>query len=137
MEKDGLIIKRGYIYEFEPKTEYKNKAYALAVSSDSRAMDNIVSIIILSKNYQIENIEIVNSQFEYGVMYCNCGKITHSERTRLVREVSKVSEKKMEKIDRLIAQNLGLNPLKTEAENIVYKELYHELLEKMVGGKNA
>lgn len=128
-----LIIKRGYIYEFEPKTDCENKLFALAVSSDGRSADNVVSVIILSKIYSFGCVEIVNNQFPESVLYCNCGKVTHAERYRLKREISKVSDRKMEKIDRAIASALGINPMMMEAENKVYKELYQELLERVLG----
>lgn len=134
MINDMLIIKRGYVYEFNPKTEFIGKAFALAVSSNSRCADNIVSIIILSQNPSPECVQITNSQFPDEIMYCNCGKVTCTERGRLIREVSKVSDKKMDKIDRLISSALGINPLMIEAENKIYKELYTELLDKLLGG---
>lgn len=132
-----LIIKRGYIYEFKPKSEFDGTAYALAVSADSRGADNIVSIIILSQNPSTECVQIVNSKFDGNVMYCNCGKVTSTERCRLTREVSKVSEKKMSKINMLIGNALGINPLITTAENKVYKELYMDLLERILDRRNG
>lgn len=134
MSEELLFIKRGHVYEFDPKTEFTSKAYALAVSSDSRGSDNIVSIIILSLNYTAECVQINNSQFPEGTLYCNCGKVTHTERYRLTKEVTKVSERKMSKIDTLIANALGINPLMTVAENKVYKELYCDLLDRMLEG---
>ena len=65
-------------------------------------------------------------------MYCNCGKVTFSERTRLTEEVTKVSDKKMAKISLLISRGLGIHPEYEEAKSQVYKELYDELLERMV-----
>ena len=135
MGEELLVIKRGYVYEFDPKTELSGKVYALAVSSDSRGSDNIVSIIILSLKYAAECVQINNNQFPDGVLYCNCGKVTHTERYRLTKEVAKVSEKKMSKIDTLIANALGINPFMTIAENKVYKELYYSLLDKALGGE--
>lgn len=132
MEKELLLIKRGYVYEFEPKTEFSGKVYALAVSADRRGLDNVVSIILLSRNPSPECIEIANSQFAEGVLYCNCGKATSTERDRLTREVFKIADKKMKKIDSRLSSNLGLNPLEMEIENKVYKELYHELLERVI-----
>lgn len=130
--EDLLIIKRGYIYEFKPKSEFDGTAYALAVSADSRGADNIVSIIILSQIPSTECVQIANSQFPEGVLYCNCGKVTCTERSRLIREVSKVNDKKMSKIDLLIGNALGINPVEIVAENKVYKELYTELLERIL-----
>lgn len=127
-----LVIKRGYIYEFNPKTEFDGKAFALAVSSDARGADNIVSIIILSQNPSTECVQIANSQFPEGVLYCNCGKVTCTERSRLIREIAKVNYKKMNKIDMLIGNALGINPVEIVAENKVYKELYTELLERIL-----
>lgn len=135
MTEELLIIKRGYIYEFTPKTDFGCKVFALAVSADSRCADNIVSIIILSPNPGAGNVQIVNNAFPENILYCNCGKVTHTERDRLLREVSKVSDKKMEKIDRSIAYALGLNPMMVDAENKVYKELYKELLDKVLRGE--
>lgn len=137
MAENLLVIKRGYIYEFEPKTEFIGKAFALAVSSDARGADNIVSIIILSQNPSTECAQIVNSQFAEGILYCNCGKVTCTERSRLIREVAKVSDKKMQKIDMLIANALGINPVEVVAENKVYKELYLELLERVLGDRDG
>lgn len=130
---EALIIKRGYIYKFEPKSDhYTNNCYALAVSADSRGADNIVSIILLSKTPTPECISIRNNQFPDEYLYCNFGKVTFTDRQRLTEEVTKLSDKKMEKIDRLISRGLGLNPEYMSAENAVYKDLYHELLEKLV-----
>ena len=131
MTEELLMIKRGYIYEFQP--EFDGKVYALAVSADSRGASNIVSIIILSCNPSPECIAISNSQFEEQTLYCNCGKVTSTERGRLLREVAKVSDRKMQKIDRQIAYSLGLNPMMMDAENKVYKELYESLLNRVLG----
>lgn len=133
MSEELLLIKRGYVYEFQPKTEFDGKAYVLAVSADNRGADNIVSIIILSRNPSPGCITISNSQFAEQTLYCNCGKVTSTERGRLLREVSKVSDRKMQKIDRQLAYSLGLNPMMMDAENKVYKELYESLLNRMLG----
>ena len=129
-----LIIKRGYVYEFETKSDFSGKCYALAVSADSRGADNLVSVILLSSTYAPDYVQVANSQFPEGVLYCNCGKVTFTERARLTREVFKISAKKMERIDRLIGNALGLNPAALEVENRVYKELYLELLDRVLGG---
>lgn len=137
MNEELLIIKRGYIYEFEPKSDFDGKVYALAVSADSRGADNIVSIIILSSNPSPSCITISNNQFPEHVLYCNCGKVTCTARNQLLREVSKVSDKKMQKIDRQIAHSLGINPLMMEAENKVYKELYERMLNWVLGVRHG
>lgn len=133
MTEDLLFIKRGYIYEFTPKTDFGGKVFALAVSADSRCADNIVSIIILSPNPGADSVQIANNAFPDNVLWCNCGKVTSTERERLTREVSKVSDKKMQKIDNMIAHAIGINPMMMEAENKVYKELYADLLERLLG----
>lgn len=128
-----LIIKRGYIYEFTPKTiGFTGKAYALAVSANNRGADNIVNIIMLSTTYIPESIPITNDTFPENILYCNCGKVTHTERMRLVKEIGKVSDKKMERIDNQISATLGLYPQELEVENRIYKDMYHNLLEKVV-----
>ena len=133
MTEELLLIKRGYIYEFQPKSEFDGKVYALAVSADSRGAGNIVRIIILSPNPSPECITISNSQFAEQTLYCNCGKVTSTERGRLLREVSKVSDRKMQKIDRQLAYSLGLNPMMMDVENKVYKKLYESLLNRVLG----
>lgn len=133
MNKDTLIAKRGYIYEFETKTPYNSKVFALVVSSDARSADNIVNVILLSDTYMPECIEIRNNMFPTESLYCNCGKVTHTERNRLVKEICKISDKKMEKIDITLSRCLGLNPELLATENKVYKELYNGLLEKVIG----
>ena len=133
MGEELLLIKRGYIYEFQPKTDFDGKVYVLAVSAESRGADNIVSIIMLSRNPSPECITISNSQFAERTLYCNCGKVTSTERGRLLREVAKVSDRKMQKIDCQIAYSLGLNPMMMDAENKVYKELYESLLNRVLG----
>ena len=42
----------------------------------------------------------------------------------------------MQKIDMLIANALGINPVEVVAENKVYKELYLELLERVLGERD-
>lgn len=127
-----IQIKRGFIYEFTPKTSFDGTAFALVLSADGRCSDNLIYIIILSKSWSPLSIELRNSAFGGdGVLYANLGKITCTERARLTREVSAVSASKMEKINKMIPEILGCNPLMMEAENKVYKELYHELLEKV------
>lgn len=132
MVKESLIIKRGYVYKFEPKSECAGDVFALAVSADARGADNIVNIILLSKELTPECVTIRNSKFPNDVMYCNCGKVTFSERTRLTEEVTKVSDKKMAKISLLISRGLGIHPEYEEAKSQVYKEMYDELLERMM-----
>ena len=46
--------------------------------------------------------------------------------------MTKISDKKMAKISLLISHGLGIHPEYEEAKSQVYKEMYDELLERMV-----
>ena len=63
--------------------------------------------------------------------------MTCTERNRLIREIAKVNDKKMHNIDMMIANALGINPVEVVAENKVYKELYLELLERVLGDRDG
>lgn len=130
---DAIVVRRGHVYEFETKSTFVGKAYALVVSSDARATENIINIIILSKTYGgSQCIEVRNSVFEDGTMWINCGKITCTERARMVKDVFQLSAKKMTEVDRALAYGLGINPVEMEVENKVYKELYNDLLKRVL-----
>lgn len=129
---DTVIVKRGHIYEFEPKNEMPEKVFALAVSTDARATDNIVNVIVLTPKWNTVTVHIEHPEFPEGGLYINCGKLTFTERWRLKRDVFALDEPAMERVDRFLCGALGLFPERMLMENIVYREVYEDLLEKVL-----
>lgn len=117
---------RGWIYEFLEADGTTNK-YVLVVSSQKRANDRMISILMLGDS--CAGYDVVRVGFEGGNKYLHCGMVTYTARTRLGKKMYKVAKKTMENVDFLIADNLGLNREKMA----VYKDLYEELLRKVMG----
>lgn len=115
------LAQRGHVYEFIEKDDtIKNRV--LVVSSDARAGDRLVSILMLTDSH------LGNDVVKVGKQYVHCGCVTYCARERLGRMIGKVSKQAMEDIDFQLGKELGL----VSARMTVYKELYDDMLRKMM-----
>ena len=115
---------RGQIREFIEKDE-TIKNCVLVVSSNERKYDKIVSIIMLRAIPTGSDTVRIPSD-DGGTYYASCGLVTYVHRSRLGAVKALLTEEKMAEIDERIADNLGIK------EDTPYKELYENLLEKVV-----
>lgn len=126
MENENMYIKpaeRGKIYDFiESDGTIRNKV--LVVSSNGRALDKMISILMIGDNPA--GYDIVPIFLDNKYRYVHCGMVTYAKRCRLGDEVAKVPDYVMEAIDEQICRNLGLDD-----DLWVYKHLYEELLDKV------
>lgn len=126
---------RGCVYEFiEPKSgEFEGK-HVLVVSSNDRAYDKIVSIMMLSA--RPVGADIVAMKVQGKKLYAHAGLVTYCSRTSLGRKVCKVADKTMVDVDGCLMYNLGIGSdtwLEERARAESYKELYLELLGAVMG----
>lgn len=153
-------FKRGEIFEITMNNS-DEKRKALVVSADFRSNRAWQSIVIL-KDEQIHEdwVPVVC----YGMMYADCSMVSYAESNRLFRYIRTATEDEMAAVDAAIAEQLGLK-LENKAESVpeliqsihkepvqvfkdnseelaavqkeaeIYKNLYNQLLEKLIGTK--
>lgn len=127
---DMLIAKRGHIYEFD---DGKNpiKRYVLVISSDTRACDTLVNIIMLGDSPRGHDVVMIDDPNFETVKYLHCGMVTYTRRDYLVKEICTVSPEIMEEIEEKISVEFSI--LKNVKEMATfYKTAYNELLEKVI-----
>ena len=132
MEKFLTAADRGYIYEFLEADGVCNDKYCLVVSSQKRAYDNIISILMLSDSRA--GLDVVKCNFQGKTKYVHCGLVTYLKRERLGTRVCPFPKKAMDTVDLLIANELGLD----KEKGLIYKSLYEEILRTfMKGGEHT
>lgn len=115
---------RGYVFEFLESDGTSNK-HALVVSSQERAMDRIINILMVGDSPS--GFDVVDVKYDGKKRYVHCGLVTYCSRERLGRRICKVSEQTMSKITICIARQLGC-----ESQGMFYKSAYDSLVEKLV-----
>ena len=81
MDKYLSPADRGYVYEFLEPDGVCNDKYCLVVSSQKRAYDNIISILILQDSRA--GLDVVKCNFQGKTKYVHCGLVTYLKRERL------------------------------------------------------
>lgn len=123
---------RGYIYEFLESDGTCNDKYCLVVSSQKRAYDNIISILMLGDSRA--GLDVVKCNFQGLTKYVHCGLVTYLKRERLGKRVGPFPKKSMDTVDLLMANELGLD----REKGLIYKSLYEEVLRTfMKGGEHT
>lgn len=123
---------RGYIYEFLESDGTCNDKYCLVVSSQKRAYDNIISILMLGDSRA--GLDVVKCNFQGLTKYVHCGLVTYLKRERLGKRVCPFPKKSMDTVDLLMANELGLD----REKELIYKSLYEEILRTfMKGGEHT
>lgn len=127
-----LEAKRGYIYKFDDRKRDEDR-YVLVVSSDERERDNRISILMLGDSdvgHDVVRIKC-DGMGSKPVRYVHCAMITYTNREYLVKEVCKLPNEKMEKIDKIICREFGLLEDLMFTANF-YKNAYNELVDRLV-----
>lgn len=150
--EQNMEFKRGEIFQYKIGCDYKP---ALVVSADYRANDNILNIIVLDDEERRDSVQIVCR----GIMYADCSFISYGYANSFGSFIRMATEEEMEAIDAGIAKSLGIEqkivekvmkvPVKevveipveassaelasAKTEASIYKNLYEQLLEKMMG----
>lgn len=132
MEKFLTAADRGYIYEFLEADGVCKDKYCLVVSSQKRAYDNIISILMLSDSRA--GLDVVRCNFNGQTKYVHCGLVTYLKRERLGKRICPFPKKAMDTVDLLMANELGLD----KEKGLIYKSLYEEILRTfMKGGEHT
>ena len=119
---------RGYIYEFLESDGTCNDKYCLVVSSQKRAYDNIISVLMLGDSRA--GLDVVKCNFQGLTKYVHCGLVTYLKRERLGKRVCPFPKKAMDTVDLLMANELGLD----REKGLIYKSLYEEVLRTFMRG---
>lgn len=152
--------KRGEIFEVTMNNSDEIRK-ALVVSADFRTGRTWQSVLILMNEQHQEDWVPVVCQ---GMMYADCSKVSYMDSNRLFRYIRTATEAEMAAVDEAIAEQLGLK-LENKAERVskpvlsmnkdsvqvfkdnseelaavqkeaeIYKNLYNQLLEKLIGTK--
>lgn len=155
-------VNRGEIFEYEIYNS-NEKRKALVVSAGFRSERMFQSIVVLSDEQKEEDWVPVVCR---GMMYADCSKVSFTNADRLYHYIRTATEEEMAAVDAAIAEQLGLNlgkniecseeliqsihtepvqvfsdhseelaAVQKEAE--IYKNLYEQLLEKLLGGQQS
>lgn len=106
MYHNAPVARRGYIYEFLEK-DGTHKNDVLVVSSEGRAYDRIISIIMLGDNPA--GYDVVEIKYNNAKRYAHRELVTYCARARLGKCICKASDKAMNDIDVGLARGLGLD----------------------------
>jgi len=120
-------IRRGFIYEFD--TGKYEPRYVLAVSSNSRSKDKLVSVIMFGNHGGGHDVVHVNNKCLGDMKYLHCALVTYTNREYLVREIGQVSADVMSKVDSKLCKELSIFE-DGNAELEFYKTVYYDLLDR-------
>ena len=131
MDKYLSPADRGYIYEFLETDGTHEGKYCVVVSSQKRAYDKLVSILMI--NDTRAGYDVVKFGFQGETKYVHAGLITYVRRDRLGRRVTEFPKKAMSSVDLLMANELGLDREKA----LIYKVLYDDLIRSFIKGEHV
>lgn len=121
--------KRGHIYRFDDsKNSYER--YVLVVSSNTRATDRIVSVIMFGDSFLGHDVVKITSE-EIGVKYLHCGMLTYTKREFLVEEIGQISTEELKAVENTLCHELSIRE-DVVAELNFYKDAYENLLDRLV-----
>lgn len=103
--REAQVARRGWIYEFIEK-DGSHKNDVLVVSSDGRAYDKIISIIMIGDNPA--GYDVVPIKYQGKTRYVHRELVTYCARARLGKNICKLSDKTMDDIDLGLTRGLGL-----------------------------
>ena len=124
IKTEEIVAVRGHVYDFiETDGSIKNRV--LVVSSNRRMKDNIVSVIMLrNRSYGNEVTDILVEDRGWFVDGC---MVTFCRRDRLGKDYGAIKASKLKDITKGIARALDI-----EVADVNYKELYEDLLDKVM-----
>lgn len=153
-EGEEMEYKRGDIIWYETHSGKFKKA--LIVSADYRKGSFYQSIIVLTDEPKTEDsVPVVCG----GMMYVDCGMVSFAQIDRINEYIRTASDEEMAQVDEILAKNLGIERktvevpveklvkvpapvqyadnteelMQAKAEAGIYKNLYEQLLAKMIG----
>jgi hypothetical protein len=152
--EEKMEFKRGDICYYE--THSGHFKVALVVSAEYRSDNYYQSIIVLTDEPKTEDSVPVVCK---GMMYADCGMVSFAQADRLSEYIRTASTYEMAQVDECMAKNLGIERktvkvpkdnvavvesklelaevseelTKAQAEANIYKDLYKQLLAKMLG----
>lgn len=121
--------KRGYIYEFSNGNVASNK-YMLVVANKYRAHDRMISIILLGDSNTGHDVVPINLR-EIGQKYLHCGMLSYVKREFLIKEVCKVPDDIMQRVEDTICRELDLRE-DIKVERDFYKQAYEDIINRTV-----
>lgn len=132
MENGGATMefRKGEIFEMESKNG--EVRYALVVSSDERAEDKLLNVIVMNdRPVGRINVPVVC----HGIHYADCGYVSFTSNERLGNFVRKATDKEIAEVDAGIMKSLGIENVcvaPTDDKSLLdelkaYKEAFAEL----------
>ena len=156
-----MDFNRGEIFEIETNRGESRKA--LIVSANFRKNNRFQSVIILTDEPKSEDAVPIVCE---GMMYADCGMVSFTSEDRIINYIRTAREEEMEQIDEGIATCLGIELetiivekkkepeewvipheqmvkitveefVKAQTEAETYKDLYNQILSKVLSGQQA
>lgn len=127
-------VHKGHIYKFD-NGHIDGFRYVLVVGSEHRAADKMVSILMLGDTgigHDVVKLSVPEHKIPFFV---HCGMVTYTRREFLLEEVCEIPEEKMNKIERIMANELDLLAGVVEKARF-YENAYNEVLDKLVEVSN-
>ncbi len=130
VNSDALVAERGTVYtwinEDNPRATFK---YCLVVSGESRSKDAIISVLFVYSGYG-KGFDNVDFEMNGEIYHVHGEMITYTGRQYLGEKLMQMPESSMYKIEEIMRRAIGL-----EVEDSVYKELYDDLVGRIVKGE--
>ena len=126
--------RRGHIYEF-CDGKNTNRRYVLVVSSNTRATDKMVSVIMFGDSSLGHDVVKVTNE-EIGVKYLHCGMLTYTKREFLVEDIGTISAEELKQVEFILSRELSIRE-DVVAELNFYKNAYTDLINKLVGAGDS
>lgn len=104
--REAQVARRGHIFEFLEK-DGSHKNDVLVVSSEGRAYDKVISIIMIGDNPS--GYDVVSIKYNGKTRYVHRELVTYCRRDRLGKCICKVSDKVMDDINLGLIRGLGLS----------------------------
>ena len=128
---ENLPAEYGCIYKWK-NTESGSESYCVVISSNTHAMNNIVSILFL-RPYVGSGDDVVAINVN-NTKYCvRADFVTYTQRVFLVQKMGTVSKDAMKRINTRVASTLNL----IDRKDLVYESLYNDLLDKLVSSSEV
>ena len=126
----SIIAERGGIYKWTGGSKNPNATFTrcLVVSGDSRSEDAMISVLFLYDGHG-KGLDCVDFSIDGEIFHVHAEMITYTARSLLLSKIMQISDDKMDKIDLIMRKAIGL-----DVEGSVYKELYDDLVGRMVKG---
>lgn len=120
---------KGDIYRFLDRDGSDTEKFCIVVSSNHRATDKLISIIVLGTKEGADSVPVKELHDLTHIDYfAHCGLVTYCDRGRLGQCVASASTDTIKEIDKSIIEALGITD---------YEDMYNMILDKMMAQKGA